>query len=252
MDSKLFKTILVELKKNFLLNKNLIDKALYEDFSKKMPVNFEKVYSYIEKYDGTDDFLNEKKSIAYMYNGLPEVTIELILDSIVHGNRTTFFITSHKDLNRIIIECAIDAIINCHIQNTWIDFDIDYNEIYLRDNYASYQEISFIGDYQECKRMEQMIGRNINYYNYGVIKLYIDMNEYEEEYKKINDYCYKNAIALETFDDIEDFISGVREEDYSIIYADINVINQMSRLTRADEIAFNSFPYDDYRFKVKR
>ena len=82
------------------------------------------------------------------------------------------------------------------------------------------------------KKDEQMIGKKVKYYNYGNIKLYIDMSEYEEELKTINDYCYKNAIALETFDDIEDFINSVKEEDYGIIYADINVINQMNRLTR--------------------
>jgi len=26
----------------------------------------------------------------------------------------------------------------------------------------------------------------------------------------------------------------------------------MHRLTRADEIKFNSFPYDDYKFEVRR
>jgi len=252
MEIKLFKKILSELKNNLSLNKNYIDKALYEDFSKKMPVNYEKIFSYIDKYDGRNTFPEENKNIAYMYNGLPEVTIELILDSIVHNNRITFFITSHKELNRIIIESAIEAILNCHIQNAWLDFDMDYNEIYLKDNISVYQEVSFIGDYYEYQKIEQMIGKKVKYYNYGIIKLYIDMNEYEEELKTINDYCYKNAIAIETFDDIEDFINSVKEEDYGIIYADINVINQMNRLTRADEIVFNSFPYDDYKFEVKR
>ncbi len=252
MEVKVFKRILQELKNSLSLNKNHIDKALYEDFSKKMPVNFEKIFQYIDKYDDVQIFPEEKKNVAYVYNGLPEVTIELILDSIVHNNRTTFFIMSHKELNRIIIECAIEAVLNCHIQNTWLDFNIDYNEIYLKDNASSFQEVSFIGDYFEYKKIEQMIGKKVKYYNYGNIKLYIDMNEYGEELKKINEFCYKNAIALETFDDIEDFISSVKDEDYGIIYADINVINQMNRLARADEIMFNSFPYDNYKFEVKR
>ena len=212
MEIKLFKKILSELKKNLSFNKNYIDKALYEDFSKKMPVNFKKIFSYIDKYEAQNIFPEENKNVAYMYNGLPEVTIELILDSIVHNNRTTFFITSHKELNRLIIESAIEAILNCHIQNTWLDFEIDYNEIYLKDNASLYQEISFIGDYFEHEKIEQMIGKKVKYYNYGNIKLYIDMSEYEEELKTINDYCYKNAIALETFDDIEDFINSVKEE----------------------------------------
>ena len=101
---------------------------------------------------GQNIFPEENKNVAYMYNGLPEVTIELILDSIVHNNRTTFFITSHKELNRLIIESAIEAILNCHIQNTWLDFEIDYNEIYLKDNASLYQEISFIGDYFEYEK----------------------------------------------------------------------------------------------------
>ena len=167
MEIKLFKKILSELKKNLSFNKNYIDKALYEDFSKKMPVNFKKIFSYIDRYEAQNIFPEENKNVAYMYNGLPEVTIELILDSIVHNNRTTFFITSHKELNRLIIESAIEAILNCHIQNTWLDFEIDYNEIYLKDNTSLYQEISFIGDYFEYEKIEQMIGKKVKYYNYG-------------------------------------------------------------------------------------
>ena len=252
MENKEFKSFLNTLKQNIKLNKNMIDKALYEDYSKKMPINFDKIYSYIEKYENSIESVDEGKNIAVVYNGLPEVTVELTLDSMVHGNRVTLFITNHKELNSVLIDCIINSIVDTRLNNKWIDFDIDYNEIYLKDNANKYQKIMFIGDYLECKRLENLIGRSMEYYNYGNIKLYIDMNEYMEEFRKISDYCFKNSISLETFDDIEYFISSVRKEDNAMIYADFNAINQINRIGNADEIRFNDFPYDDYKFEIRR
>ena len=252
MNNKELKVFITTLKNNIKMNKNMIDKALYEDYSKKMPINFDKVYLYIEKYEDNSKFVNEGKNIAVVYNGLPEVTIELVLDSIVHNNRITFFITNHKELNSVFIDCIVNSIVDAKLNNKWIDFDIDYNEIYLKDNANKFQTITFIGDYLECKRLENLIGRRMEYYNYGNIKLYIDMNEYMDEFRKISDYCFRNSISLETFDDIDDFISSVRKEDYAIIYADFNAINQINRIGNADEIRFNDFPYDDYKFEIIR
>lgn len=252
MDNKEFKSFLNILKQNITLNKNMIDKALYEDYSKKMPINFEKIYSYIERYEKGTEFFNEGKNISVVYNGLPEVTIELVLDAMIHNNRVTFFITNHKELNSVLIDCIVNSIVDTRLSNKWIDFDVDYNEIYLKDNANKFENIIFIGDYLEYKRLESLIGRSMEYYNYGNIKIYIDMNEYMDEYRKISDYCFKNSISLETFDDIDDFISSVRKEDNAMIYADFNAINQINRLGNADEIRFNDFPYDDYKFELKR
>ena len=252
MEGREFRNFLNILKNNILINKNYIDKAIYEDYSKKMPLNFEKIYSYIEKYEKNNSFKNENINIAAIYNGLPEVTIELVLDAIIHNNRITFFITNHKELNSVFLDCIINALAEAQLANKWIDYEIDYNEIYLKDNVGMFKKIIFIGDYYEYKRLEELINAKVEYYNYGNIKLYIDMIEYGDEFRKINDFCYKNGIALEIYDDIEDFIKEIKDEDNGIIYADMDVMNQINRLKRVEDIKFNTFPYDEYTFELRR
>ena len=64
MDNRELKSYLGVLKNNISINRNLIDKALFEDYSKKMPVNFDKINSYIEKYENNTGIYNDNKNIG--------------------------------------------------------------------------------------------------------------------------------------------------------------------------------------------
>ena len=84
------------------------------------------------------------------------------------------------------------------------------------------------------------------------MKLFIDKIKFEKEYNKITEFAYKENISLETYDDIDDFVSESREEYFSIIYADISSVNQIKRGLRAGQLLINAFPYDSYKFEIER
>ena len=252
MDKANFKLFIKELKNQLMINRNIIDKAINEEMSKGKCINFDKINTLISEYENVDEFYNEKKIIAIRYSGMPEITMEYILDSIVYNNRITFCITETKILNNLLIEFAVDSLINCKIKNQWIDYQSSYNDIYLKDHQKFFHKIIFIGDYFEYQRFSGMMSRKIEYNNFGHIKLFLDKNIYSEEYKKIMEYAYKENLYIEIYNDVEDFINESRSEDFAIVFADFKTANQINRELRADEIMINAFPYDSYRFKIER
>ena len=80
----------------------------------------------------------------------------------------------------------------------------------------------------------------------------MDKTKYSEEYKKIVNFTYLENISLELYDDVDDFINESREEDFAVIFADFQLINKIQKGLRAEEILFNTFPYDSYKFKIER
>ena len=138
------------------------------------------------------------------------------------------------------------------MKNQWVDYDSNYNEIFLRDNENEFDKIIYIGDYFEYERFKSFFKKKVEYNNYGYIKLFMDKTKYSEEYKKIVNFTYLENISLELYDDVDDFINESREEDFAVIFADFQLINKIQKGLRAEEILFNTFPYDSYKFKIER
>ena len=138
------------------------------------------------------------------------------------------------------------------MKNQWVDYDSNYNEIFLRDNENEFDKIIYIGDYFEYERFKSFFKKKVKYNNYGYIKLFMDKTKYSEEYKKIVNFTYLENISLELYDDVDDFINESREEDFAVIFADFQLINKIQKGLRAEEILFNTFPYDSYKFKIER
>ena len=194
----------------------------------------------------------ENQKIAVCYTGNPEITITYIIDSIVHSNNVTFCISEFKELNQALINIVIDSIRRCRYGNDWINFNSNYNELYLRDNKKYIDKIVYIGDYYECKKLSSFLGRDVEYNNYGYIKLFIDKTKYREEYEEIRRFAYKENIYLEVYSDEEDFISESKDEDYSVVFGDMTLINKIKRELRCGELLINAFPYNSYEFKINR
>jgi hypothetical protein len=170
----------------------------------------------------------------------------------LYNNKVTLCTNGNKSINEILYNILIESLNACRIRNQWVYYNENYNEIFLRDNQNEFDKIIYIGDYFEYEKFKVFLKKDVEYNNFGYIKLFIDKLQYEEEYKKIFNFAYMNNISLEVYDDIEDFISESRAEDFAVIFADFRIINKIQRELRADEIIVNTFPYDTYKFKIIR
>lgn len=252
MESVIFRNLLREIKDGIKINKNVLDKAVQEAMSKGEFIKIDKLIELIDSYQDVVVKVPEGKKIAISYTGKPEITLTYMLDSILYNNRIVLCANSNKPITEILYTILNESLVNLKIKNQWVEYNSNYNEIFLRDNESKFDKIIYIGDYFEYERFKSFFKKNVEYNNYGYIKLFIDKVKYQEEYKKIVKFTYVENIALEVYEDVDDFISESREEDYAVIFADFNLINKIQKGVRAEEILVNTFPYDSYKFKIER
>lgn len=252
MENAVFKSLLKEIKDGIKINKNVLDKAIQEAMSKGEFIKIDKLVDLINSYEDVQVEVPEGKNIAVSYTGKPEITLTYMLDSILYNNKTVLCANSNKAITEILYTILNESLVNLKIKNQWIEYNSNYNEIFLRDNQNKFDKIVYIGDYFEYERFKSFFNKEVEYNNYGYIKLFMDKVKYQEEYKKIVKYTYVENIALEVYDDLDDFISESREEDFAVIFADFQLINKIQKGLKANEILVNTFPYDSYKFKIER
>lgn len=252
MEKIQYKSLLKEIREGIKLNKNIIDNAIQEELSKGVNIKIEKIVEIIDSYENKEIPIPENKTLAVTYFGNPEITITYMLDSVLYNNKVILCANGSKIINEVLYTIFTESLNGCKLKNQWVDYNSNYNEIFLRDNQDKFDKLIYIGDYFEYQKFKYFIKKNVEYNNYGYIKLFIDKVKYKDEYKKIFKYAYMNNIALEVYSDPDDFISESREEDYSVIFADLSEINQIQRGLRAGQILINAFPYDTYKFEMNR
>lgn len=256
MEKVEFRVLLKEIERQLNENAEGIQSVINKEMSKGNITNLNNVDKVLEEFKKIYDneIIPENKSIAVSFFGKPEITMTYILDSIVYNNKITLCITGNNLINEVIINVILESMRNCHIRNQWINYNFNYNEIYLKDNQKYFNKLVFIGDYLEFKRFKDLFKRKkVEYNNYGSIKLFIDQINNRLTFSKINKYCFTNNIALEVYDDIDDFILECKPEDFAILYvSDFNMINKVQKELKAKEVLVNDFPFDEYKFKVNR
>lgn len=252
MEKSEFKSLLKKINSGMKKNTKVIDKYLNEEFSKGNNLNIKKISKIISNYEEKEVTKKENKSIAVCYSGAPEITITYILDAILYNNKITLCVNGFKNINTIIIKLVTECMKSLQIQNQWINYSPNYNEIYLKDNEKAFNNIVYIGDFWEYQRFKKFFKKRVEYNNFGHMKLYIDKTKFEKEYNKIIKFAYKENISLEIYNDVDDFVSESREEDFSIIYADMTSVNQIKRGLKSGQLLINAFPYDTYQFEIER
>lgn len=252
MDKAQFNSLLKEIKDGIKLNKKIIDTAVKEELSKGVNINVESILGVINSFENIEIPKPENKTFAVTYSGKPEITITYMLDSILYNNKVTLCANGINSVNEVLYAIFKESLNGAKIRNQWVEYSSNYNEIFLRDNQDKFEKLIYIGDYFEYEKFKYFFKKDVEYNNYGHIKLFMDKTKYKDEYKKIFKFSYMENISLEIYDDIDDFISESREEDFAVIFADFQIINKIQKTLRANEILVNTFPYDSYKFKIER
>lgn len=252
MEKLVFVNLVKEIENGINQNKDKIDQALNKEVSKGNLITLDRVMSTLKYYKNVEAFFNEGKSIAVSYPGRPEITVSYILDSILYNNQITLCVNENKIVNDVLITVIVECMRRLNIKNMWINYNSTYNEIYLRDNEKEYDEIVYIGDFYEYQMFKSFFKKDVEYNNYGYIKLLINKSTNQDEYQKIMQYAVKENVCLETYTDIDEFVNESKETDFSVAFInDFKDINKLQKEMRSEELLINTFPYDTYNFKIR-
>jgi len=253
MDLAEFKIVTKEIENYISRNRRVIEDAINEEQSKGNSVNLNKVLNIIRKFETINlNVKEEGQKIAVCYTGNPEITITYILDSILYNNNVTLCISDNQKFNDVLIKIITDCIRGLKRANEWINYNENYTEIYIRDNLKHIDKIVYVGDFFEYQRLKNFLKTDVEYNNYGYIKIFINRAQYESEYYDIVMYCRKSNLTLEVYEDIDDFISESKDTDYSVVFGNTNELNRIKRELRCGEMLINAFPYNAYEFRINR
>ncbi len=252
MEKTLFRNLLKEIKEGIKINKNVFDKVIQEEMNNGEFIKIDKILEVINSYENIQVGISENKKIAVLYTGKPEITLTYMLDSILYNNSIVLCADRNKPITEILYTILNESLVNLKIKNQWVDYSSNYNENFLIDNEDKFDKIVYIGDYFEYEKFKSFFTKEVEYNNYGYIKLFINKVKYQEEYKKIVKYTYIENIDLEIYDDLDDFINESREIDFAVVFADSQIINKLQSSLKAKRILINTFPYDSYKFKIER
>ena len=252
MENTAFKCLLKEIKDGIDLNKNVLDEAIKEAMEEGEVINLKKLIELINSYENIGAESQEGKSIAVLYSGKPEITLTYMLDSILYNNKVTLCAEQNKSITEIFYTILKESLAELKLKNEWIEYSSDYDEFFLRENENKFDKIVYVGDYFEYEKFKSFFKKEPEYNNYGYIKLFMDKVKYQEEYKKIIKYTYIENIALDVYNNADDFIKESKKEDFSVIYANSELADTIKEEVKSEEILVNTFPYESYKFKIKR
>lgn len=248
-----FRNLLKEIRSEIRINKIFLEKALNEEFSKGNSINLQKILNILDDYEKfeNEEIAEENKKIAVCYSGNPQITLTYILDSIIYNNNITLCIKEHAVFNDILVDLIKAAFVNNQIKNNWIDYKSNYNEIYLKEKSKYFDKLVYVGDYFEYIRFKNLVKKEVEYNSFGSIKLFIDKSKFKNDYKSIMNYATKEDIFVEVYEDIQEFINESKDENFSVVFGDVEILNKAKREVRG-EMLFNAFPYDNYKFSINR
>ena len=253
MDLPEFKILATEIENGLKSHRRTIEEVLNKEHSKGNNVDLNRVINILKKYEKIEEMPNhEDKRIAVCYTGNPEITITYILDSILYNNNIMLCISDNQDFNAILIKTVVDTIKDTIHTNDWINYNENYNELYIRDNKKYIDKVVYVGDYFEYDRLKRFLKRDVEYNNYGYIKLFINRAKNESEYNDIMNFSRKNNITIEAYEDLDDFISESKDTDFSVVFGDRKELSRVKKELHSSVILVNAFPYNAYEFKVNR
>lgn len=209
IDNSRYKKILDEIQtelnsnKNELMKLNNIDKEFY-DFDIKV----EKLNEIIEE---SNDISKNTKSnnIVVSYFGDPYITLRLIIEAIRTNNKIILLIEDCMlGVNKLIINIVKMVLKDYKIENKIFL----YNQIQMEEileNKDKIYKIIFIGNKETFDLYKKIDLENIKYYPYNNIDLYCETEEFENLQKMIYQYCLKNNIDIEIYDEFENIEKAI-------------------------------------------
>lgn len=253
MDKMQFLILLKEIARELKNNKKGLDLAIKKELSKGNVVKYEKIEKIISDFESLEMPIKpENKKIAVSSNGRPEISLTYMLDSIIYNNKLTLCVDEMKEINEILYTVVVNSLLSCKLMNQWLNYNPTFNEIYLRDNESKFDKIVYIGDYFGYQRFNSFFKKEVEYNNYGYIKLFMDKKKYSKEYDKIIKYAYIENISIEYYNDVDDFLNESKDNDYSVVFGEVQEINKIRKGLKGGSLLINAFPYEEYKFEVNR
>ena len=257
------KKVLNSVYKSLESNKNPLSKAIRIDEEDGNSFELESLKIIVKKYLDYKEVITEEDiksqrvngmgNVAVVYDGRPEIAIEMAIKCLLTNNNVTFFpnldIATTNCILKIFEESMKEIGYNC----TVIKCIDDTEELY--DNQDDYDLAVVIGDKYEYYKFKQRFLKDVVYCGFGSIGVYCDNDYFEDEVNKIREFIFNNNYVLNYYDeeDINEAIQGINDvtvtDRFAIYTKDSKKALQLIKNIKAHKIFVNTYPLDNYTFE---
>lgn len=245
-----FNKIIRQIKNTFSENKKVLENCIKAELKNGNIISFDSFINEIECAEKEVLNINNgdtKKNIAIIYDGRPETTLNIIINSIYFENKVYLYAEGYELISAVIIKLIENTLSEFKIENI-INLYQNVNIEEISENEENYDKIIYIGDYFEYEKVQAFLKKEVEYNSYGHIKVFIDKNKYLNEYKELMKNSYKSNINVEYYSDFEDFLENVNEKDTVIIYEENDVLENLLKKVNTKKVLKHSEFMESYRF----
>ena len=248
--------IIEDIKDEILENKETFINLYKLDQEKTLNyVNLETIIQIIDSYKNEEITNNKKEIIIACYYGNPYITINLCMQSLIQKRGTLLIIEDNMlAVNKLITSIFNNVLKKYRITNmVELYNNIKSEEIKDFENMVDY--IVCIGNsntyYKYCKKEI----KNLKYIPFKNLAIYCDGKEFEELKYELYNYAIKNAIEVEIFDEINEFIECVNvdkalESILVLTKKEEDIITIKNKIKKY-KLYINDNPFKNEKFLIK-
>lgn len=237
-------------KQNIIKEVNEIDRKYYNKI-----VELNDLIKIVESYKNKKEE-NLNKNILCIYNGNPEITLKLCLESVLLRSN---FIMDIQDfmvgVNKIIVELA-NNILKQFNTKLYLYNLVQFKEI--KDAEDNLDKILCIGNTNEFIKLSEQKLYKLDFYPYKSLEVYCEDDKFEEIQRMIYEYSMTNQYEVEVFkqDRIDNIIGQMNEfgNGYCSVLLSENkeYIKKFKEQVQSEIVCVNENPYNKIVFDIKK
>lgn len=244
--------LIKEIKENEknIIEVNKIDRKYYDKL-----VDINELINIIDSYkDKKEEDLN--KNILCIYNGNPEITLKLCLESILLRSN---FIMNIQDfmvgVNKMLVELA-NKILQSFNTKLYLFNLLSYSDI--KESEEKLDKILCIGNTNEFIKLAKKDFYKLDFYPYKSLEIYCESDELEELQKMIYEYSMTNQYEIEVFtkDNLDNIIGQINEfgNGFCSVLLSRNKehIKKFKEEVESEIVCVNENPYNKISFDIKK
>ena len=233
-----------------IMEVNQIDRKYYSKI-----VDIKELIKIIDGYkDKPEEELN--KNILCVYNGNPEITLKLCLESILLKSN---FIMNIQDfmfgVNKILVE-LVNKVLKDFKTELYLFNLLPYENIKEAENCLD--KVLCIGNTTELIRLTKLEVKKLHFYPYKSLEVYCEDDEFEELQRMIYEYSMINQYEIEVIlrDNFENIIKQINEfgNGFCAVLLSKNKehIKKFKENVTSEIVCINENPYNKITFDIKK
>lgn len=233
-----------------IIEVNKIDRKYYDKL-----VDIDDCIKIIESYKNKKQE-DMNKNILCIYNGNPEITLKLCLESVLLKNN---FIMNIQDfmvgVNKIIVE-LVNKVLESFNTKLYLFNLLSFNDIKLLEE--NLDKILCIGNTNEFIKLSQNGLYKLDFYPYKSLEIYCENDELEELQKMIYEYSMTNQYEVEVYtkDNIDNIIGQINEFGNGfcsvLLSKNEDHIKKFKKDVQSEIVCVNENPYNKIYFDIKK